>query len=255
MLLVGVIHYDLNGSKRWEKLLRKKTPESVSLEWCLKNGAVEPSYSELVGEVQFAGDIIRRYEIGINSSNLPSNVKRYLNAIADSKFFELMTAVRLQKELRYKIFCVDDPRIRDDALLMSSNPEGIERSFTPNVLKSMERMTTEELIRRHQENLDRAYSGTSTLVHVFKSSRTYVSEEDKKSFQRILERKDEREGYISENIHKLRPEVHTCGLAHTYKKLPPQLSALGLFPSETLAHRIEDLGLIILKLIDADYNI
>lgn len=244
MYLVGTAHIDPKGPERLTKLLNYLKPKSVSLEWVMRNGSVNPSYDELLKELNFLKSFQERQKKLTMESKLPQFYKEFIIWLGSFYCYEFSVPVNLKKDLEFNLYCVDHPMRLSKIYQEYQIPKSWIHSAKENEQK-LKGISLETAKQELQRLIDKAYYDPLILREIDKSTGLTVESV-------FPGKEDIRESYIANNLKKLNPDVHIGGLLHTKENLSDELTK-GM-SKVSLAKRLKELGVKItpVKLIKMD---
>ncbi len=201
MILVGTVHYDLDGPRRLEHLLRRFAPRQISVEY---NGSLKGIVIDHEFNKADAAEAVKKVD-------LPENLKQLFVEAASIYGYEVRIPLLYSLTVHHRgIATVDDnrpirPRIDiDKELKYLIDAINRRRPINPE-------LPYEHLRKSTVAYFDRAYNDGQ------------IFEEIEKMFEELeievpeIEDPERRERVMAENIIGLRPDMHIGGMLHAFE--------------------------------------
>lgn len=211
MDLIGTVHCDIEGTRRLEYLLSRLKPKQITVEW-----PVNKSLDEIEEEILLGRE--KKVEAVGSLTDVPDVVKRFFVEFFSNSGYDTLVPIQYARANDLDIFPIDHPQVMPVAQGDSEDYSGFViglRNGLGELPQGIERISYNEFRRLFSKEFDRAYFDPSIIHEIGK----YISERNVQNTGELVHLNDprfeeQREQFMTDQILRVRPDVHIAGIAH-----------------------------------------
>jgi hypothetical protein len=208
MILLGTIHFDLQGPARLEKFLYKTSPNSISIEF--------PRDTSIDRFIEDFDESKKYMSKQIENSNIHDILKQFMYKAIECLGYEVTVPVAYAKKHKIDLFPVDHPQRE-----ISTNGDltklinYYDSDAVSNKINSLN-IIYNQFLQERNAYIDRAYYESEIIRELISYFPEFTVDELVKAWPKDPAFPENRERFLADEIKLKQPELNIGGMVHVF---------------------------------------